>query len=157
MESSGSLFDTINNIISAIVTILSLIGIVAYFFYVAIQNHRKHGLGRGAYFSVITLFLLQFPLWGIILLPQYLVSVVAVREQAFLSYMPLDALRWLVLYVIICPLVFIITQKFSGVKSTITTCAHLSVGLLGWLMGKWFGIVFISIPISNPDVPIDIL
>ncbi len=147
IDTSGSLFDTINNIISAAVTILSLIGIAAYFIFTAIKNHKKHGFGRGAYFSAITLFLLQFPLWGIILLPEWLVRVAAEREEPFLAYMPLAALRWFALYAVLLPLVFIMTWKFSKFKSTLAACGHLSIFLLGWLQGKWFGIIFISIPI----------
>lgn len=161
IDFSGTLFDIINNIISAIVTILSLIGIIAFFIYTLIQNHKKYGLGKGGYFSVITFILLQFPLWGIILLPQYLVFVAVSREVAFLlshsveitQTTPIDALdslatlRWFSVYAVLPILVFSVTQKYSGVKSTVAIFVHLSVFLLGWLEGKWFGVVFISLPI----------
>ena len=147
IDTSGSLFDTINNVISAIATIVSLIGIAAYWIFSTAKNLRERGGMRGFYLSFITLILLQFPLWGFFLLPEYLVYTAQIREEALLSDMPLSAIRWFVLYAVFPLLIFFATRKFSGIKSTITISTHLTISLLGWIMGKWFGIIFISIPI----------
>jgi len=61
--------------------------------------------------------------------------------------MTVDVIRWLIIYAVIIPLVFIISFKSSNFKSTIIAFAHLSILLIGWVLGKWIGILFYSVPL----------
>jgi hypothetical protein len=69
---------------------------------------------------------------------------IATRSQNAVSA---SFFRWIILYLTLIPLAFIISVKYSRLRGTVSAFYILSVFLLGWLTGKWFGIFLITVPL----------
>lgn len=129
-------------------TLLFLLILGAIWIYNTINNYKENDAFKGTYYSVIMfIVVIVFP-YSFILLTEIL------AYQAFeRGFFEIDRdtilviLRWLGLFGVLPPLCFVITYKKSKFKSTIIFLRHLFVLLGGWLLGKWAGIIFFSIPI----------
>ncbi len=65
---------------------------------------------------------------------------------AALYYSPVWA-RWLEIFGAACVYIYFLTRKESDARGLHTTAGHLSIIFLGWWLGSWLGIIFISVPI----------
>jgi len=123
---------------------LSVIGV--YWIYDTIKSYRENGWFKGTYFSVITFVLIIILPYGFIFLTEAL-AIKAIKLYDTQVKNTLDTLRWFGLFAVLCPLILILTYKKSKFKSLIILCRHLIIFLGGWLLGKWLGMLFLSIPI----------
>ena len=144
-EALSILLDNVNDIVGELVKIVFLDSLFSYWIYSTVKNFQEERRSRGLYLSVIAFVLLLFPLFGVIILPQIIALVAACNKTR--AYMTVGVLRWFALFATLCPLVLVTTFKYSKFKSSIMLCRHLCVLLLGWFIGRWFGIVFIALPI----------
>lgn len=136
----------INNILrEPIPIIVALFALTAYWAYKAIPIYRDKKASNKKYLKIISYGFPLITFVGFVLFTE--VMGMATSQNEFTSYMTVDIIRWLFIYAVIIPLVFIITFKSSNFKSTIIAFAHLTIFLMGWVLGKWIGIIFISVPI----------
>ncbi len=59
---------------------------------------------------------------------------------------PADILRWAELYALLSSYIYFTTRKFGDRRGLNSILGHLTILLLGWLFGRWFGILFVSLP-----------
>jgi hypothetical protein len=76
------------------------------------------------------------------ILAELLIRVFAINRQIYE-----EALRWLYLYVLFGSVFYFFTKKFGEKRGLNSMLGHLTVLLLGWLLGRWFGILFVSLPL----------
>lgn len=136
----------INNILSEpIPLIVALFVLTAYWAYKAIPIIRDKKASNRKYLKIISYGIPLVSLVGFVLFTE--VMGIAASQYEFTSYMTVDLIRWLFIYAVVLPLVFIITFKSTKFKSTLIAFFHLSILLLGWVLGKWFGIIIYSVPL----------
>lgn len=58
-----------------------------------------------------------------------------------------ENLRWGELYLGLGFGAYFQTRKFGGKRGLVTMLGHLTTLLIGWLLGRWLGIFFVSLPI----------
>jgi hypothetical protein len=58
-----------------------------------------------------------------------------------------ETLRWLLLYLLVGGMVYGMTRRFGGRRGLYSAVGHLSVLWFGWSLGRWFGLLFVSLPL----------
>ena len=136
----------LNNILhQPVPTIVILLALTTYWIYKATKTYREKGASWGTYFRIIA-FGLPIIIFLIFITFTEAMGLIASQHDNT-SYMTVDSIRWFIIYAVICPLVFIITVRYSKFYSTLITFCHLTILLMGWVLGKWLGIIFASVPI----------
>lgn len=137
--------EVFRNILQEPVAILLLFAATVYWIYYTIKTYQKKGLSRAIYLGTINFFIV------VVAPAMFIIVTEAIALQAVQygwdSFINVERLRWLGLYIFLCPLATIITYEYSRFKSGIAMFGHLTILLLGWLFGKWPGIFFISLPL----------
>lgn len=64
----------------------------------------------------------------------------------FATFLDPAITRWGIISSASTILVYFFTKKFGGYRGLASIVGHLAILLLGWIPGKWLGIIFISIP-----------
>ncbi len=139
------LFDSINFAISFLFSILIPFGAITYWLFSSIQKLQKEGFSKGAYLSAISLLVIAFPIFGIIIFPIWLGSHTILYPET--SFMTPSAIRWTFMYMLLCPFVFFVTDGRGKIRALLSTLSHLTILLFGWALGEWIGMIFISAPI----------
>lgn len=57
-----------------------------------------------------------------------------------------ETLRWAELYFLLGTISYFFTRKYGENRGRNSMLGHLTVLLIGWLLGRWFGIAFVSLP-----------
>ena len=147
-ENSTSPFwqEVFGNILQEPITVLFLFSLIIFWINDTIKQFKENGKLRGTYFSLIMFgFVIILP-FSFIILTEFL--ALKAPERLELKFdTTLETLRWLTIFAVLCPLSLLITYKKSKFISTLFLCKHLIILLGGWLLGKWFGIFFMSVPI----------
>lgn len=135
------------HIISESGSIFVLFVLFAYWIYDSMKQYQEKGFSQGVKFSIITLAFLVFAYVIFIIFPVFLKLSLLKKpenEQDFMNIMTITTVRWFFLYAILCPLAL---WMGKNIKTCITMLVHLSVFLVGWMFGNWFGMFFVSLPI----------
>ncbi len=165
------LFDSINFAISFLVSILIPLGSIIYWLFSSMQKLQKEGFSKGVYLSAVSLFVIAFPIFGLVIFPTWLGSYTVLYPET--SFMTPSTIRWVLMYMLLCPFIFFITKDGGKIRALVSSFAHLTILLFGWALGKWIGMFFISAPIlavfyiilyylvqvvlpsSNPEAPLE--
>ena len=147
MNGSGTLtlFDGLNQSLHILLTWVFAFVLTGTWVYLSIKFIRDEGFGRGLYLSVLSLLMIGLPFLVLYTFPRWLAR--SASQYDFTSHMSEGVIRWFFLYMIFCPLSFFMTKEHGRKRALLTMSGHLTLILAGWLMGMWFGILFLSIPV----------
>lgn len=117
-----------------------------------IQKNRD-GLGesRNELVLYLNLFGKTIYFWLLFAIPQIITIGMfwffPIYIHSFVAGLDPEILRWILVFSISLPIAYVSTKKFGGMRGFVSMTAHLAVLLTGWLMGRWLGMFFISIPL----------
>jgi len=135
MEAIIKIIDNVNYALDTSVMPIAILAMLIYFFCKKlVQWTRENGIGKGLYLWVISL--IPVLAWGWIF---WFGTAKIVSSPA--------NVRWVFLYISLCSLVYFLSKKYGEKRGLISIFGHLTVGLLGWRLCEWFGILFVSLPI----------
>jgi len=63
------------------------------------------------------------------------------------NWVSAETLRWIEIYILLSFMVYSMTKRFGGRRGVYSVIGHLTVMWFGWSVGRWFGIIFVSIPL----------
>jgi len=133
-----ALFHGINKSIDFIAPILSMLILGSFWFYRASQYIQKEGWGRGGYLSVIFLIVLAIPFSILGIFPEFFSEETGIHASS---------IRWVLLYLSAPVIGYFGTKKHSKGRGGFVALGHLLILLAGWLLGRWVGIIFFSLPL----------
>ena len=144
-ENSVVLLDILSNIVSQPATIVFLFILFAIWTFNLLRSVTNPDILPSGYSNIAAFILIiVFPASFILL-----TEAIGLRasQNPGTAYMTVEILRWVGLYALVCPLVLIITFRYSRLRSTIFALAHLLIFHMGWLINGWTGILLIATPI----------
>jgi hypothetical protein len=100
--------------------------------------YRREGIGGGIDYLVTVVFMQAIAIIIFWYGPQW--------TSYLLPILSAELLRWLLLFALSVG-VYFGTRKHGGRRGLATYLVHLGIFLLGWLLGKWAGIILVSIPL----------
>jgi regulator of protease activity HflC (stomatin/prohibitin superfamily) len=109
----------------------------------------RDGSSKGMLAFTRLLFTEAGILFIIVLLPKLIILFIlyflyVYRQITF--HIPEDLIRWGLLYLVSLG-VLAYTREHGGRRGFFSYLGHLTVLLIGWLVGKWSGLLFLSIPL----------
>jgi regulator of protease activity HflC (stomatin/prohibitin superfamily) len=131
-----------------------------------LQSILRAGWSRGLNFSIMAAVIIDFGIffWNFpFFLLRYQIVIRSTRT--------IEVIHWILVFGF-SGAYYLITKKHSGKRGILTYLGHVSILLLGWLIGRWMGILLISfplllanyyslyhlaiaiIPAANPDAPL---
>lgn len=118
---------------------LALLALVYMFIFVLLPRWiKKNGLFRGLY------------LWVFAAIPVFAWAEVFWFELGYVARLisfPPSYLRWPMLWLTLCPLVYFMSKEHGERRGLKSIIFHLAVFTIGWAIGNWVGIMFLSLPI----------
>ena len=137
MEVIEEIINIINNTLDKALPYAALLVLVTAAAIYGFKAIRKGGVAKGLYLLII--FAIQEGLVVVIFwfIPKWLSEWLS---QPFIE--PL--LRWLELYIGFTGGIYILSREYGGRRGLYSALGHLSVILMGWLLDRWVGIIFIS-------------
>jgi regulator of protease activity HflC (stomatin/prohibitin superfamily) len=136
----------LNGIMDIIMSVVAVVAITCLdiFQFRSWLRDKYLGLRRGLYLLVFLLAIELAGWWVFWYVPSL------IKETPF-DRLTVSALRytirWLELFVVIPPIVYLVTRKNSERRGLYSILGHLALFLAGWLTGEWFGIILISLPL----------
>ena len=118
--------------------------------YGMMQKMGMVGFSRGAYFSFFYGLIYFFWVLGFVIFPIFIrlkILASSDSQRLFMGYMTVGVIRWFFLYAVLGTAFFFSPYAVDKFKSGATMLVHLTIVLVGWLFGKWLGVMFISVPI----------
>ena len=145
MDSVAAFLDAVNvgmNYLVAIVFLLALAVVVAVYTIKSVRSYAKRGenIGKGIFLGILALVEAAAFAYLIVQFPDTMAKATGGKVAA-------SVFRWVLLYLILPPFVYLITRKYSGRRGLYAVLAVLTVGLLGWWFEHWVGILLISLPL----------
>jgi hypothetical protein len=130
----------------SVLFVLLLLGAVIWYTVGKVRSYVKKDDDptKGFFLGVIMLVEMLALGAGLLWLPMVLEKAAQTR---FNWTIRAEVFRWIMIYLILPPLFFIATRKYSGWRGFYTVLVILSIGLFGWQFDRWIGILFISFPI----------
>lgn len=140
MELTIAILKTINDALNTyIMPALALMGLMFVFFFVILPRWiRKNGLFRGLY------------LWVLAFIPVLIWVELFWFELGYYARLMLlqpSYFRWPMIWLTLCPMVYFMTRQHGEKRGVTSLVLHLTVLNIGWALGNWFGMLFISLPI----------
>ncbi len=118
---------------------LALMALVLGFCFVILPSWiRKDGVLRGLFLWVVAI--IPVLIWVIM----FWFGIAYLAE--LLSVKP-GYLRWGLIWLTLCPVVYFMSKTHGEKRGVTSIIFHLAVFTAGWILGNWFGIIIISLPI----------
>lgn len=140
METITNLLDGLNLWADKILPILAGLALLAFAIYRTMGWIRKEGIQRGLFWGIIILIAETLVAFIFYFLPE----LISIWTDNLIAP---SVCRWLLLFTAIPTFLYFVTRKQSGLRGLKTALALLFILFFGWLMGRWAGILFVSIPL----------
>jgi len=86
-------------------------------------------------------------LWVSLVIPQILaIGIIWLVPLYLANLLNPEITRWAMLCVVAILVVYFSTNRYGGYRGLISVIGHLTILLIGWSLGKWLGIILISLP-----------
>ena len=153
-----SIIEIINNALGGVLLFILAAGIIIGNIRVAIamamkefKKTRKKGdtkTGGGdeqiSWFALIsrTIYLL-----ATLVIPQIIaIGFIWLFPLLFVNLLKPETTRWIIIIVVAILAIYLSTKRYGGFRGLASVTGHLIILLLGWSLGKWLGMIMISLP-----------
>ena len=102
------------------------------------QSTWSVAFARTAYLWLIFVIPLVIAIWFVWQVPLYISNTLDPATTI-----------WMIITCASIIIVYLTTKKYGGYRGLVSTIGHLTILLLGWVLGKWLGIIAISLPILS--------